>query len=125
MADYIALLLAEIDSVKTSLNMFKEFSLCAGLKINVEKIKKYIGTLARCAHLHHGLSRIKTPIETLGIVITDNNDNNYKHNFQQRIINLKAIRNIWKQRKLSLKDFFFKNNLALAPIDRLQWKNNL
>ncbi len=40
----------------------------------------------------------KTPIETLGIVITDNEDKNYKYNFQNKIENLKPTLNIWKQR---------------------------
>ncbi len=32
----------------------------------------------------------KTPTETLGIVITENDVTNFKYNFQQRIITLKA-----------------------------------
>ncbi len=46
---------------------------------------------------------IKTPIETLGIVIADNDVKNFKSNFQLRIFILKATLNIWKQQKLSLK----------------------
>ncbi len=38
-----------------------------------------------------GLSWIKTPIETLGIVISNDDESNYIHNFQQRILNLKSI----------------------------------
>ncbi len=58
---------------------------------------------------------IKTPIETLGMVITIDDESNYIHNFQQRILNLKTILNIWKQRKLSLKGTIL-NNLALSPL---------
>ncbi len=77
----------------------------------------YIGNLTTCDHVCHGLSWIKTIIDTLGIVIIDNDDNNYKHNFQQRITNLKAIPNIWKQRKLSLKwQITVLHNLALDPL---------
>ncbi len=65
----------------------------------------------------HGLSWIKTLVLTLGIVITDNDQSNFKHNFQQRILTLKATLNMWKQRKLSLKDkIAVLYNLALAPI---------
>ncbi len=47
----------------------------------------------------------------------DNTEVNFKYNFQQRILNLKVILNIWKQRKLSLKcKIIVLNNLALAPI---------
>ncbi len=45
----------------------------------------------------------KRPIETLGIVITDDEESNYKSNFQQQISTLKSILNIWNQSKLSLK----------------------
>ncbi len=68
-----------------------------------------------CDHFPHGLSWVKTPLETLGITITDNADANLKYNFQQRNLNL--ILNIWKQRKLSLKGkITVFNNLALAQI---------
>ncbi len=46
------------------------------------------------------MSWIKTPIQTLVIVITDNEDKNYKYNFQNKIANLKTTLNIWKQRKI-------------------------
>ena len=118
LADDITLILADLDSVKNSLNVLKLFTKCAGLKINVEKTQaKHIGSLITCDHYPHGLSWIKTPIETLGIVITDSEDSNYKCNFQQRIVNLKAVLNIWKTRKLSLKGkITILNNLALAPL---------
>ncbi len=70
-----------------------------------------------CDHFPHGLSWIKTPLGTLGITITDNAEANFKYTFQQRILNLKVILNIWKQRKLSLiGKITVLNNLALAPI---------
>ncbi len=50
-----------------------------------------------CDHFPRGLSWVKPPILTLGIVITDNDEFNFKHNFKQRIFTLKATLNIWKQ----------------------------
>ncbi len=51
------------------------------------------------------------------ITITDNDEDNFKHNFQKRTLNLKATLNIWKQRKLSVKGkITVLNNLALAPM---------
>ncbi len=87
-------------------------------KINVDKTQAiYIALLISCDHFPHGLSWIKTPIETLGIVITDNDETNYKYNFHQRIFTLKSTLNIWKQRKLSLKGkITVLNNLALTQI---------
>ncbi len=59
----------------------------------------------------------KTPIETLCILITDNIEYNYIHNFQQCILTLKKTINVWKQRKLLLKGkITLLNHLALAPL---------
>ncbi len=78
-----------------------------------------------CDHLPHGLSWIKTPILTLGIVVTDNEESNFKHNFKQRILTLKATLNIWKQRKLSLKGkIIVLYNLVLAPFTHLSNVDN-
>ncbi len=74
--------ITDLESVKNSLAVVKKFSNCAGLKVNVDKTKaKYIGSLMSCDHFPHGLSWIKTPTETLGITITDNDEANFKHNF--------------------------------------------
>ncbi len=73
-------------------------------------------SIISCDHYPQRLSWIKTPIETLGIVVTDNDAANYQHNFQHRILNLKTIINIWKQRRLSIKGkITILNNLELAP----------
>ncbi len=46
--------------------------------INVDKTKaKYIVSLMNCNHFPHGLSWKKTPIENLGITITDNDQVNF------------------------------------------------
>ncbi len=119
LADDITLILLDLNSVYNSLKILKSFSNCVGLQINVDKTQvKYIGTQVSYDHFPHGLSWIKTPIQTLGIVITDNDEDNFKHNFQQRILTLKATLNIWKQRKLSLKGkiIVLNNNLELTPI---------
>ncbi len=98
--------------------LLKSFQQCSGLKINIDKRQsKYIGSLSNNDYYPHGLSWIKTPCKTLGIVITIDDELNYIHNFQQRILNLKSILNIWKQRKLSLKGTITNlNNIALSPI---------
>jgi len=118
LADDITLLLHDLKSVKTTLDTLKIFKNCSGLKINIEKSNaKYIGSLISCDHFPHGLSWIKTPIETLGICITNDPDQNYKLNFQNRIATLKNTLNIWNQRNLSLKGkITIVNTLALAPL---------
>ncbi len=63
---------------------------------------KLNGLLSPSDYFPLGLSWIKTPLETLGIVIVDNDEDNYKYNFHQKIITLKSILNIWNIRKLTL-----------------------
>ncbi len=78
-----------------TIRILKSFEICAGLKINVDKTQaKYIGLLSSSDYFPHGLSWIKTPLETLGIVIIDNDEDNYKYNVHQKILTLKSILNI-------------------------------
>ena len=78
--------MSDLSSVEHSIKILKAYSKCAGLKINVEKTQaKYIGSLKDSDYFPHGLSWIKTPIETLGIIITDDVDKCFKYNFQQKI----------------------------------------
>ncbi len=78
LADDITMILADLISVKNSLTVLNIFTKCSGLNINLDKTHaKYIGSKLTCDYLPHGLSWIKTPIQTLGIVITGNEDKNY------------------------------------------------
>ncbi len=114
----MTLLLQDLTTVKNVLNTLAYFHKCSGLKINLDKSNtKYIRSLTDDAYFPHGLSWIKTPLETLDISIVDNSDMNYKLNFQQRIVTLKSTLNIWKQRNLSIKGkITILNTLALAPL---------
>ncbi len=98
LADDIKMILADLMSVKNTLAVLTLFTNCSSLNFNLDKTQvKYIGSKHTCDYFPHGLSWIKTLIETLGIVITDNEDKNYKYNFQNKIANLSTTLNIWKQ----------------------------
>lgn len=118
LADDLTCILRDLDSVHNLLDTIKRFSQCAGLKMNQEKTKaKYIGSLKNSDYYPHGLSWIKSPMETLGIVFTDTEHNNYKYNFEKRIKSFKTILDIWKQRNLSLKGkVTVLNTLALPSL---------
>ncbi len=105
------MILANFISVKNYLTVLNIFNKYSGLILNIDKTQaKYIGSKLTCDYFSHGLSCIKTTIQTLGIVITDNDDNNKKYNFQNQIANLKTTITVWKQRQFSI------NSLALAPL---------
>ncbi len=68
-------------------------------------------------HYPHGLSWMKTPLETLGIYITNNSEKNFNYNFKPKIATLRNTLNIWKQRTLSIKGkITIVNTLALSPL---------
>ncbi len=98
--------------------MLKNFSLCSELRINIEKAQaKYIGITLTSDHYLHSLSWIKTPLETLGIYIANNSEENFSYNFKPKIATLRKTLNIWKQRTLSIKGkITIVNTLALSPL---------
>ncbi len=92
LATYI---LEDTNSLKNVLNILNIFHFCSRLKINVHKTKAlYRGSLKRCDYYPHGLSWIKDNLETLGIVFTSKIEENYKHNFEGRINNLRTTLNM-------------------------------
>ncbi len=87
------------------MEILKDYAKCDGLIIKVEKTQaKYIGSLSSSDYYNHFFILDKKRLfVTFSIVITDDEDNNYKYNFQPKIATLKTRLIIWKQRKLSLK----------------------
>ena len=118
LADDMSCFMEDLESLQHSLQTFKLFSYCSGLKVNYGKTTaKYIGSLKNSDFYPHGLSWIKHSIETLGIRCTNNTKESYNHNFKPRILTLKNTLNIWSQRSLSLKGkITVVNNLALSPL---------
>ncbi len=118
LADDTTCFLSDHKSLEQLLHTFNEFSLCAGLKINFDKTNaKYIGSLRDSDYYPHGLSWIKGSIESLGIVYTQTDVDNYMFNFKPRIKTLENTLNVWRQRHLSLKGkVTIINSLALSPL---------
>ncbi len=118
LADDTTCFLSDLPSLEKLLTTFQTFSQCAGLKINFDKTKaKYIGSLRDSDYFPHGLSWIKEPVESLGIVYTQTESENYIYNFKPRIKTLENTLCVWKQRNLSLKGkVTVVNTLALAPL---------
>ncbi len=88
----------------------------SGLSINIDKTKaKHLGKPPTSDQYPHGLSWIKTPLETLGIFITNNLEYNLKYNFRPKLAILQKTLNMWKQRTLSIKaKITIVNTLALS-----------
>ncbi len=100
------------------IDTFESFSKCAGLVVNLDKtVAKYIGPWKDWDYYPHGLSWTKDPINTLGVLCTLSDEENYTHNFKPRITKLQNTLQIWKQRNLSLKGkITIVNSLAISPL---------
>ena len=118
LADDTTIFLSDTTSIEQVLNIFNLYSICAGLKVNIEKTNAmYIGSLKTCDYYPHGLSWIKDCLKTLGVVFTHNPEDSYQHNFSPRISNMKNLFRIWKQRKLSFKGkVTIINSLGISPL---------
>ncbi len=113
LADAITLILKDLFSLENSFKTFNLFQHCSGLKLNIDKTKaKHIGKILNPDHFPSGLSWIKTPLETLGIFITNDTEENLNLNCKARIANL-----FYMCGNLSLKGkITIINILALAPL---------
>ncbi len=58
------------------------------LIINIEKTKVKLGKPINADYYPHGLSWIKTPLETFGIYITNNHEENLNYNYKPKLAKL-------------------------------------
>ncbi len=97
-ADDLILILTDLVSVENALKLLNKYTQCSRLIINIGKTKaKHHGSSNTPDYHPHGLSWIHTPLETLGVHITNNEDENLKYNFKPKTATLKNLLNIWKQ----------------------------
>ncbi len=97
LADDLTLILKDQQSIENALKLLNIFSLCSGLKINIEKTKvKSLGNTITADDYPHGLPWIKKPLETLGIYVTNNLEENFNYNFKPKLAKLRNLLNIWK-----------------------------
>ncbi len=102
LADDLTLILKDLQSIENALKLLNSFSLCSGVKIHIEKKVKSLGYTIKADHILHGLSGIETPLETLGIYITNDIEEHLNYNFKPKLAKLKKLLNIWKQRTLEI-----------------------
>jgi hypothetical protein len=118
LADDTVCFLSDTKSVEETLKIFELFKQCSGLKINLNKTKAIpLGSLRNKELNIPELDCTEKYVETLGVIITDNEEDHYKNNFKHRILNLKQTLNIWRTRNLTLKGkTIIINSLALPSL---------
>ena len=105
-------------SLRHLLSVFKQFELCAGLKMNVDKTKaKVLGPEAMPHDNLFGLDWTEDAIHTLGVSLSGDENDHYILNYKKRLKNMKNVLSSWKCRRLSLKGKVTEMNiLAISPL---------
>ena len=105
-------------SLSFLLKVFKLYHKSTGLGINVDKTSaRCLGgfTPSRCELFN--LKWTQEAVETLGVIITGNENDHLELNFRPKITKMKHLLNSWKCRKLSLKGkITVVNSLALSKL---------
>ena len=91
-------------SLKNLIDVFTNFEICSGLKINLDKIQaKALGPEPQPSNKPFVLDWVSDPIYTLGVTLSGNQDAHYILNFKKRLKNMKNLLATWKCRSLSIK----------------------
>ncbi len=105
---YLTLILKDLQSIENAIKLLNSFS----LKTKVKSLDNDV----TANHYPHSLSCITTPLETLGIYITNNPEENLNYNFKIKLSKLRNLLNIWKQRTITIKGkITIDNSLTLSP----------
>ena len=97
---------------------FKQFELCAGLKMNVDKTKaKVLGPETMPHDNLFGLDWTEEAIHTLSVSLSGDENDHYILNYKKRLKNMKNLLSSWECRRLSLKGkVTVINTLAVSPL---------
>ena len=100
------------------LSIFKQFELCAGLKMNVDKTKaKVLGPATMPPDNLFGLNWTEEAFHILGVSLSGDENDHYILNYKKRLKNMKNLLSSWKCRRLSLKGkVTVINILAISPL---------
>ena len=117
MADDTTCFVKDKISLKNLIDVFKNFEICSGLKINLDKTKaKALGPEPEPSNKPFGLDWVSDPIYTLGVTLSGNQEDHYILNFKKRLKNTENLLSTWKCRSLSIKKTTVINTLAISPL---------
>ena len=96
--------LQNTQSLDETLLILKHFHQCAGLRLNKDKSEAIILGLNNNIDLtNYGITSVQTSIKSLGIIIKKDVNNIAELNFNDRLIKVRNLLNMWKCRQLSIK----------------------
>ena len=105
MADDTTCFVKDKISLNNLIDVFKNFEICSGLKIKLDKTKaKALGPEPEPSNKSFGLDWVNDPIYTLGVTLSGNQEDHYILNFKKRLKNMKNLLSTWKCCSLSIKE---------------------
>ena len=103
LADDTTSFVKDKDSIQSLLTIFKDFEICSGLKMNLDKTKaKVIGPEPLPTDSFFGLDWKCEPLHTLVVTLTGTETDHYISNYKKRLKNMKNLLATWKCRRLSI-----------------------
>jgi len=91
------------NNLRETFKALTEFSICSGLKINVEKSEIMLlgnSSRKRIPHIYRNL--IKKELKILGLKITNSSKETTEINYQEALEKMKSTIDLWNKRKMSL-----------------------
>ena len=118
LADDTTCIIKDENSLKKLLDLFVIFEKGTGLGINVDKTNaRCLGSYMPSQPKLFDLKWSQEPVETLGVLVTGNENDHYKLNFEPKLIKMKQLLSSWKCRKLSIKGkITVINTLAISKL---------
>lgn len=118
LADDTSCFIKDERSLTYLLRAFKLYHKSSGLGINVDKTSaRCLGGFVPSKPDLLDLKWTQEPVETLGVIVTGNENDHLELNFRPKIIKMKHLLSSWKCRKLSLKGkITVVNSLALSKL---------
>ena len=105
-ADDLTAFIKDECSASHLFNLLHDFGICSGLKINISKTEgMWLGSL-KCNLGKHAPFHIAWPEEyvfALGVAFAYDSTTSYKINFEEKLVTLKNVLNLWATRNLTLK----------------------
>ena len=118
LADDTTCFVKDKDSIQSLITIFKDFEICSGFKMNLDKTKaKVIDPEPLPTDSLFRLDCTCEPLHKLGVTLTGIETDHYILNYKKRLKNMKNLLAAWKCRKVSIKGkITVINTLAISPL---------
>ena len=103
LADDTTLFVKNTQSLDRVFLLLNHFYQCAGLKLNKDKTEAMVLGNSNLNLVKYGITVTKKQVKSLGIIIQKDLTDLESINFEEKILKVKNILNMWKSRKLSIK----------------------